>query len=345
MSLVFVIPIAHPQGPRISNYGHVEKALRLTLGSVAGQTASDVRTVVVGNRVPEWHSDCAGTVDFLSLGTDDRFPLPHAQRHIDKAMKLGTGALFALERHAPDFVMFIDGDDTLHLDLARRVMAGELPPGGKDGWILTHGLNAVTRIRGGKFVFSEAYEVGHFDQDCGTCRILKASALARVIPEVLPRTASRRNLLPTRAPAEIPSEITDALFEDADAAFPERDATLRLFGNHILQERIFDLAPLPLPLAAKSCGHGNHVGPRGGALHWHRVLRRLELDEFMASFGLAGSTIAETDPVRRSTIEVVIRPHVARTVETVTVTLKRIRNFCVRVLRRLRRSLRPSAAR
>src|SRR6185503_9681449 len=51
-------------------------------------------------------------------------------------------------------------------------------------------------------------------------------------------------------------------------------------GRHIRQERVFRLFPLAILGAAKGCGHGNHDGPRGGALREDKAVGNLAMPAF-----------------------------------------------------------------
>lgn len=50
-----------------------------------------------------------------------------------------------------------------------------------------------------------------------------------------------------------------------------------LLGQHVHHWPPFQLAEYPTLGAAKGCGHGNHDGPRRGAVHWERVVARYSL--------------------------------------------------------------------
>lgn len=72
---------------------------------------------------------------------------------------------------------------------------------------------------------------------------------------------------------------------------------IRILGRHTRQSEHFHFRLLDQPLAAKSCGHGNHdSGYKGDIVHWGRIERLVDPDEALARFGLASSQAIRIDP-------------------------------------------------
>ncbi|MEM9969480.1 MAG: glycosyltransferase family A protein [Pseudomonadota bacterium] len=309
MKFCFVIPLVHPDGERVTDYGAIEQLLHMTLTSLLAQSVTETAIVVVCHRVPDWHDTLPDRVTFLQVPDDDRFPINHVQRHIDKAIKLAAGAHYTLQQHAPDYVMFVDGDDTVHVNLAKTVLERKLPRGA-DGYSISRGMNARIKTMPDAIELQNAYFVKHFNRDCGSCRILSASALRRTLSEVAPNASAVTMAL--TADGYLSQAYIDAIYKDAEVAFPVPKAPFRIFGNHIQQDMIFSLATLDLPLASKTCGHENHVGPRKDTIHWHRVTGKMSLKTFMANFGLADAPFLVANEAPVSPLKLLVKPHTER---------------------------------
>ncbi len=129
--------------------------------------------------------------------------------------------------------MRVDGDDFVHVDMARRLISGHALSDAVDGWLLTRGLNALVEVAEEKILIKSVYEVSQFNRDCGTCRIFKSEALRRTISEITPAAFEMREKLPHSNLATVDAEIIDAIFEDIVGSFADEFAPFRIFGNHI----------------------------------------------------------------------------------------------------------------
>lgn len=304
MRFAFVIPLVHPEHPRVKDYGMVEALLRLTLANLASQTHEDICVVVVCHRLPDWHEEVSDLVHFLVFGAREEFPLDEARvgfhrvSHVDMGLKFVIGLTYAHDRLRADFVMPMDADDYVRTDLARRVVENDRRLGGHDGWIITRGYHVELEVSSSRISFKAAYEVGSYNRNCGSCRILRCDRINEKIAVIAPEFQAVRYALPDNAPGVIPENVTDALLEILPRV-RSVDAPLIVLADHIFQGRLFDLCPLNEPLSAKGCGHGNHDA-RGG-VYWYRVKRQQPLERFLSEFGLAGTSfaVAEPEPVHQ----------------------------------------------
>lgn len=333
MDFVFVIPIVHPHGPGVSNYLGVECLLRMTLASLSSQTAPRTAAVVVCHKLPEWHDEFEH-VRFLVMPEDSRFPIKYVHRHIDKSIKLVAGSLFALNRYSPKYIMPIDGDDLFRTDLAEIALSAAALADDEDGWIVTRGFNLDLFRDEDRLAFRAAYSVNYFHRHCGSCRIVSGRSVRRVLTQIAPNASSMDVEITNSETQELSNAYVDALFEDADPAFPDFGSRFRLFGDHMRQDTVFRLKHMPIELACKSCGHENHVGPRQGSVHWHRVTGRKDLDIFISDFGLKDAPFVVPNPAPDNPMETLIRPLWAK----VVVTWQLVQRKSLHVLAKLARS-------
>lgn len=303
MRFAFVIPLVHPEHPRVRDYGMVEALLRLTLINLSRQTHDDVCVVVVCHKVPDWHEEVSDFVHFLVFGARQEFPLDEARvgfhrvSHVDIGLKFVVGVAYAHDRLGADYVMPMDADDYVRMDLVRWVAEHEVTLGDRDGWIITRGYHVQLGVSANRIAFNAAYEVGSYNRNCGSCRILRSDRINDKISDIAPEFHVMRNELPIGAPADIPDALIDALLRILPRV-RSVDAPLIVLADHIFQERLFNLSKLNVPLSAKGCGHGNHDA-RGG-VYWYRVKRQQPLSTFLSEFGLTDTTfaVAEPEPLR-----------------------------------------------
>lgn len=290
MSFAFVIPVIHPGAQTVSNYADVERMLHVTLSSICGQSRDDVYTVVVAHRLPDWHAEFEGRVSFLTVTDDERLPIRHPERHLDKAFKLALASYYAIDQLAAEQIMMMDADDFVRRQLAEEAMSGAWPVQDGDGWIITRGYNAIVNVDPSVPVMSGAYEVRAFDGLCGSCRVFKSTKLVALLEKLMPNTHRSRDLISET----ISTDLLDQVFLDLDPEFGNEGSLIRLMGTHRSQELWCTLKPVDKPLVAKSCGHGNHTGPRQGDIRWHRVVREVDVAELVSGMGLEGSVVGES---------------------------------------------------
>lgn len=292
----FLIPVVHPGGSKVSDYGVVERALRETLRSYSSQTHADVVIVVVCHRLPAWAAEFRARVRFVVLGEHPHFAANANDVEIDKGTKYVLGALQALVAENAAYVMPVDGDDFLRIDLAEHVLARDI--GGHDGFLVCEGYNALIRVKPETFEIVQTFRVHDFDRTCGTCRIFSRQAMIRAIERLDPGLlAMADRLVPAGAGAGEGQVITpapkllDRLWQATEPVTNDYWGTIRLLGRHIRQGGAFDLLPLTEPLAGKACGHGNHDGPSSGGIRWSGVQGCMETREFARQFGITGGAI------------------------------------------------------
>lgn len=288
----FVIPVVHPSGKKVRDYGTVENILRETLRSITAQTSGVERVVVVCHRLPGWHAEFSGLVRFLNVGDHAGFAAGRNDVQVDKGMKYALGLQYAFASHASPYVMLMDGDDFLHQDFCRTVEERMPDCPGRDGFIVTEGWNASLRRRGPK-MFSEAvYRVSAFDKTCGSCRVFFTQPLQTRLAGFCPELASLRAEDIADKDGNILERVLNSVVQTTDQIGVADDRFVRVIGRHVNQEPCFDFAALDVPLVAKGCGHDNHDGPRGGDIHWHRVVGVRNGFWLLRNFGLSGGSIA-----------------------------------------------------
>lgn len=291
MSLAFCIPIIHPDHPIVQDYGHIESVLRLTVDSLLCQTADDVYVVIAAHRIPTWAPKYDDRVRFVTVPehaavTPERFD--HV-RNADLGMKRSLAALYAISEWAPDHLLYMDGDDFIDIDVARRLKAGEFGPGGADGYIIAKGYHALMQRNDSGFDIMGAMAVNNFDATCGSCRIFGKDALLRLIAKVDQNLPTLGLELFEKYGTETDvSPLLDLMETTAESYGSELENPLRLLGHHILLEDYLDFVRLEEPLAAKGCGHSDHVGWRRGGVHWHLGTGSAALPNFCDRFGLSG---------------------------------------------------------
>ncbi|MCB1381796.1 MAG: hypothetical protein KDJ73_02465 [Notoacmeibacter sp.] len=285
-----VIPLVHPLGTKVADYGQVERVLRATLSSILNMDGGPPWVAVVCHRVPDWASSMPERVRFIDLGDQPLLAPGQHDVQIDKGLKYLLGIHWMLGASDAAWIMPADGDDFLHRKLADTVRAAALPAD-SDGFLVTQGVHASLGWHADRLAVASAFTVAEFNRTCGTCRIFDAARLksaAGSLLSVLPgmpacftEDAAARVLTPRAG-------VIDALLTRAAPVQDAGDGIVRLLGRHVRQSPHFRLTALPGPLAAKGCGHGNHDGPRHGEIHWNRMTGFMGNKAFAAAFGLKG---------------------------------------------------------
>ncbi len=248
--------------------------------------------VIVCHRVPEWAAQMPAHVYFLNLGNHPLLAADSNDVKIDKGLKYILGITWAKSIGMPRYILLCDGDDYLHRDLMATVLSAEADLGERDGFIIKNGVHALLDWDNSSLKLRAAFQVKQFNQTCGTCRIFRAAALTKgmtTLSEQLWDLPLRWKLNKDRREVIIDASSIDTLFSVCRLYFDQEQGFVRLLGRHIRQSPAFDFLPLKAPLAAKGCGHGNHDGPRGGDLHWHRITAMVNNVTFVKNFGLTGN--------------------------------------------------------
>ena len=287
----FLVPVVHPGGRKVSDYGVVERALKETLRSYTAQEGAEAVAVVVCHRAPAWAGEVRDRVRFIELPEHPDFAANLHRVEVDKGMKYVLGAICALAVEKAAWVMPADGDDFVRRDLARHILARDLGP--HDGYIVRQGYNVLVGVRPDKLRILEVFRVQDFDRTCGTCRIFSAAALARAIERLDPGIlAWGERLAPDPDGVIRPDRaVLDHLWAVTAPVAGDPWGTIHLLGRHIRQGRGFDFVPLDEPLAAKASGHGNHDGPSRGEIRWSGVRGVADGPAFLERFGLEGGAI------------------------------------------------------
>ncbi|OZG73427.1 hypothetical protein BTA51_10400 [Hahella sp. CCB-MM4] len=121
--VVFLTSIRHPENAK--DYGQIEKILKVTLGTVCGQTSDNFKVVVVCNQVPENKYDDPRieyhVVDFPPPAVgQNTSSLQFSANSGDKACKLYSGLLYS-KKYSPDYVYIFDADDWIHKDIVKTL--------------------------------------------------------------------------------------------------------------------------------------------------------------------------------------------------------------------------------
>ena len=283
----FVIPVVHPKGQHVTDYSIVERCLRATLTSLTAQSHHNTRVVVVCHQAPEWAADFQDSVNFLTIGDHPAFAANLNDVQIDKGMKYAIGALYAQNLLDAELIMPADGDDFMHSNTAKFLMAKNGPTPGRDGFIFSNGYNACLFPHPNDITLTAAYKVEKFDLTCGTCRVFLSSSLRSHLNSFDPEFCEMADRFLNGTVAEVPNKMLTRIAETTSLSQSQPDTLIRLLGRHVDQAPFFDLAPLKEPMPAKGCGHGNHDGPLDGDIHWHRVRQVANPNTFLTDFGLA----------------------------------------------------------
>jgi hypothetical protein len=307
MDFAFIIPVRNPDDSKVKDYEIIELLLDTTLRSLVKQNNANIHIVVVSHRTSKAVSSLPQNTTFLNVDHIDTFKAGRNSVHIDKGFKYVIGILFAVRHFNPRFIMPMDADDYVHINLSSHVreiahQANALI----DGFILRRGVHVQMRIASKrKIIYDHAYEVFDFNRTCGSCRIFNAKKLSSTISSRIsgvdakfsdwPEPDSSNTVLVPSEPVywlDEVSNLTNNLPEDwlDDVSYlsnlPEASFIYAL-GNHVDQDVYFNFVQLKLAGAAKGCGHGNHDGRRRGAVHLDRAVATYPIKKFLVDFGLS----------------------------------------------------------
>ncbi|HUF08264.1 MAG TPA: hypothetical protein VMO47_03010 [Rhodothermales bacterium] len=308
--LAFVIPVRHPDDRKVTDYRAVEAVLRKTIDSVFSQHHTNFAVVVCAHRVPSWAAEYDGRLRFVDVTGCPRF-IPNGDNRRDKGMKLIVGTLYALSTLDPSLVMLMDADDYVNTRLGAYLISRGDMDASFDGYLITRGAHAWIRFdERWRVSYEYAVTVRDFNRSSGSCRIFKPSVLKAMLQSIdggieqrfqpWPQAGEQRDVRVSETPLRW-------LWGTADSIPQSRDSVIELMARHVDQTQHFNLVPVEFLGAAKGCGHGNHQGPRGGAVHWDKAVKMMGMRSFLESFGLADQpwSLSQFRPIieiaRRST--------------------------------------------
>lgn len=286
----FVIPVRNPLDEKVKDYRTIESLLRMTISSLLRQTHPNVAVVVVCHGAPEWSTEFDDRVRFLNVSNDDVFgPDQHATT-IDKGMRFTVGTLYAADTFDPELIMLLDADDYANVRLAEHLLPLHAAGNDVDCYMIHRGVHAGVQV-GHDYVtrYRYAVEVEEFDFTCGSCRVFDTASLLESLTSI---DAVIRDRFGGWAEADergcviVHPDPLEWLLRSVESAKEDRDHIINVLGRHTRQRRAFSVRYVDIVGAAKGCGHGNHNGPRAGAVHWHRAKRNMGVGEFLKTFGL-----------------------------------------------------------
>ena len=293
MSFAFIIPVVHPNGHKVSNYSHVEIALKDTLKSLQRQTYRDAKVIVVCCQLPTWAGQMGDNVHFLDVSNSEIFAANRNDVKVDKGLKYILGMLYASEHFQPSLYMLADADDYVDTRIAEYSLKSLNKKFGDeriDGYLIDKGLQVEVSIPlEEKLNYQNAYLVKKFNASCGTCRIFKEKSLSDKLLQVHPNIfeISRQWLSHKQGNTFlVPPALISWLDDLCKDAYFEEWHIVNVLGRHITQESHFNFIPFPKVGAAKACGHGNHDGPRKGGLHRDKIISKLPIGLFKGNFGI-----------------------------------------------------------
>ncbi|MBT9314749.1 hypothetical protein [Leptothoe spongobia] len=294
MSFVFILPVVHPQRSKVSNYHHVEIALKQTLESLQNQTYNDAKIIVVCCQIPSWADRFNQNVFFLDVSNSEIFSPDRNNTKVDKGLKYSLGILYATAIFQPRLYMLADADDYVNTqlaDYALNSLTGTFGNKDIDGYLVDKGLQVEVDISSEEQLeYKAAYLIKHFNTSCGTCRVFKQESLAQKLLEIDSNIFQKsKQWIPNQLGTitEVPSDLSIWLDRLCSDSYLENWHIVNVLGRHIKQDKHFNFILFPHVGAAKACGHGNHDGPREGGLNQKKIIGQLATSDFKKKFGIA----------------------------------------------------------
>lgn len=301
---VFVIPVRNPMDAKVKDYRTVQAILQQTVKSVLSQTDyANIQVVIVMHGHPSICISEDPRITLLDVSTAQVFGVDPPSVQIDKGLRYVIGMLYAYQAFRPRFVMPMDADDFVNSEIARYVSSRLQSSSVVDGFLIESGLNIQLTVTDDYHVrYDKAFIVKNFHLSCGSCRIFFADRLFAKISEIDPDIFRRFSTWESGSKGQLIVPADSALWlhrrtRQEDEAAHE---IIHLLGRHVRQEPTFSFESLSILGAAKGCGHGNHDGPRAGALHFDKIISEMSIAEFVTRFGLLVSSPDPDTPVWRS---------------------------------------------
>ena len=299
---VFIIPVRNPNDEKVQNYGTIELLLRNTILSLCKQRTRPVHVVVVCHRIPEFTTQLPENVTFLDVSNISIFQSGRNQVRVDKGLKYIIGMLYAAQHFKPEFIMPMDADDFVHIDLVNHIHRQEhLLDDQADGFLIHRGVHALLDVQQGADIrLHRAYHIRDFNVTCGSCRVFHFSRLMAKLSTNLPGLEDKFSRWPKKATnksVQVPEEPAQWLDSSTQEQYNEDISLVNALGCHVNQRLHFKLIAINLIGAAKGCGHGNHDGPLGGDVHVDKIIGIYPADKFLNDFGLADIVSANVESV------------------------------------------------
>ncbi len=285
----FVIPVLHPNGPKVSDYGVVEKSLRLTVESLTSQTQPGVPIIIVCHKRPDWHDTVPQTVKFLLIENHPGVSADVIEVKLDKGVKFLAGIWYAIKAHNPKLLMPMDADDFVRKDLARVFLDIVQKDRETDCFIITRGYHAALGRTVEGFNLHAAFEIKKFDRTCGTSRVFNGQNFQQKLLEAAPDIAKFDLSDIADDTGVLDATFLDFLVNLSKQDIEDEDSYVRVMGRHTGQDKRYKIREIDQVMSAKACGHGNHVGKNAGDIHWRKILRIANSRTFMSQFGLSNA--------------------------------------------------------
>ncbi len=302
MPLAFVIPVVHPDGRRVSSYDYVEKSLYLTLCSLTARGHGGAPVYVVCHRKPDWHTEFSPTVKFLIIpehpwfpdDVKDRFSAEEGDKRgvrVDMGLKYLAGMIYAMQACDPEYLMPMDGDDFVRGDLIETVKEIALDDTETDCFLISHGYHIPLRKTDSGYDLQAAFQLDRFDETCGTSRVFNSKNFRQIVARHGPELLEFEESKIVEKNDVLQHEFLDCLGQLAERDVGKEPSFVRLLGSHTTQDVLFNVSYIDVPLSAKACGHGNHVGWQNGGLHWRKLYKVASSRKFMTEFGIANTSV------------------------------------------------------
>lgn len=316
MSFVFILPVVHPKGSKVSNYNHVEVALKQTIESLQNQTYRDVKIVVVCCQIPAWVNQLSKNIFFLDVSDSEIFAPNRNNVKVDKGLKYILGILYATALFGPSLYMLADADDYVDTQLAAhsiKALNGVLGNKEIDGYLVDKGFQVEVSISPNeKLEYQNAYLAKHFNVSCGTCRIFKQDSLSQKLLEVESNIFQQsKQWIPDQLAnaIKVPSDFSSWLDSLCNADYLKDWHIVNVLGRHIKQDEHFKFLLFPQAGAAKACGHGNHDGPRKGGLNEKKIIGKFPISDFRKKFGIQKKTPLDLSFISNMRMKMAFRLH------------------------------------
>ena len=290
---VFVIPVRNPDDEKVQNYGTIELLLKKTIESLCKQKNGSVHVIVVCHRIPDFIDQLSENVTFLDVNNISVFRSGRNPVRVDKGLKYIIGILYAAQYFRPRFIMPMDADDYIHIDLVNYIRSHEHVYDDKaDGYLIQRGVHALLDVKqGAEIRLQRAYHIRNFNLTCGSCRIFNFSHLMAKLSKNYPELDNQFSDWPQRDTNKriaVPDKPVQWLDSITREQYNNETSLVNALGRHMNQRLNFKFIPLDFVGAAKGCGHGNHDGPLGGDVHEDKIIGIYPLHKFLDDYGLAG---------------------------------------------------------